>query len=92
MDFMVGLPKNQQQYDSICMVVDRLTKLPNVIPVNSTNSTENYAMIFIDCIEFLHGIPLSNISDRGAQFTCRFWRSSQEGLGTKVKLSTTFHP
>ena len=39
-----------------------------------------------------HGIPLSIISDRGAQFIFRFWRSFQEGLGTKVKLSTTIHP
>ena len=39
-----------------------------------------------------YGIPLSIISDRGAQFTSRFWRSFQEGLGTKVKLSTIFHP
>ena len=40
----------------------------------------------------LHGIPLSIISDRGEQFTYRFWKSFQKGLGTKVKLSTAFHP
>ena len=39
----------------------------------------------------LHGIPLSIISNRDGKFTSRFWRSFQEGLGTKVKLSTTFH-
>ena len=39
-----------------------------------------------------HCIPLSIILDQGAQFTFRFWKSFQEGLGTKVKLSTTFHP
>ena len=48
-------------------------------------------LIFIDEIVCHHGIPLSIISDRGAQFTSRFWRSFQEGLGTKVKLSITFH-
>jgi len=40
----------------------------------------------------LHGVPLSIISDRGTQFTSQFWKSFQKGLGTKVKLSTTFHP
>ena len=40
----------------------------------------------------LHAIPLSIISDQAPQFTSRFWRSLQKGLGTKVKLSTTFHP
>ena len=39
-----------------------------------------------------HCVPLSIISDRGSQFTSRFWRSFQEGLGTKVKLSTAFQP
>ena len=38
-----------------------------------------------------HGIPLSIISDRGAQFTSRFWRSFQKGLGTIVMLNITFH-
>ena len=40
----------------------------------------------------LHGVPLSIISDRGPQFTSQFWKSFQKGLGTKVKLSTAFHP
>ena len=40
----------------------------------------------------LNGIPFSIILDRGAQFTCGFWKAFQKGLGTQVKLSTTFHP
>ena len=40
----------------------------------------------------IHGIPLSNVLDRGSQFTYRFWRSFKKGLGTKVKCSTAFHP
>ena len=48
--------------------------------------------VFIDEIVCCHGILLSIIFDRGAKFTFRFWRSFEEGLGTKVKLSTTFHP
>ena len=39
-----------------------------------------------------HGVPLSTISDRGPQFTSRFWKSFKKGLGTQVNLSTTFHP
>ena len=46
----------------------------------------------IDKIVCCHGIPLSIISDRGAQFTSRFLRLFPEGIGTKVKLSTTFYP
>lgn len=53
---------------------------------------EDYARIFIDEIVCRHGILLSIISDRGAQFTSTFWWSFREGMCTKVKLSTAFHP
>ena len=91
MDFVVGLPRTEKSYDSIWVIVDRLTKFAHFIPVKSTYSVEDYARIFIDDIVCHHGIPLSIIQDRGAQFTSRFWRSFQKGLGTIVKLSTTFH-
>ena len=87
MDFVVGLPRTQKQHDSIWVIVDKLTKSAHFIPVKSTYSVEDYARIFMDEIVCRHGIPLSIISDRGAQFTSRFWRSFQEGLGTSA-----FHP
>ena len=74
------------------MVVDRLIKSSHIILIKSTYSANDYERIFIDEIVCRHGIPLSIISDRGAQFTSRFLSSFQEGLGTKVRLSTTFHP
>ena len=89
---MVDLPWTQKQYDSIWVIVDRLTKFAHFIPVKSTYSADNYPRIFIDEIVCRRGIPLSIISDRGARFISRFWRSFQEGLGTKIKLSTAFHP
>ena len=91
MNFLVGLPQTQKQYDSIWVVVDRFTESANFIPVMSTYLAEDYAKIFIDEIVCCHGIMLSIIFDRGAQFTSRLWRLFQEGLGTKVKLSTIFH-
>ena len=72
--------------------MDRLTKSANFIPVKSTYSTVDNAKIFIDVVMCRHSIPLSIILDRGAQFTFRFWRLFQEGLGTKVKLTTAFQP
>ena len=53
---------------------------------------EDYSRIFIDETVCCHDIPLSTILDRGAQFTSRFWMSFQKGLGTKMELSTAFHP
>ena len=65
MDFLVGLPWTQKSYDSICLVVDQLTKSARFIPVKSLYSAENYARIFKDEIVCCHGILLSIISDRG---------------------------
>lgn len=40
----------------------------------------------------LHGIPSSIVSDRYLRFTFRFWESLQGALGTKLKLSSAYHP
>ena len=92
MDFVVGLPRTHWKNDSLWVVVDRLTKSNHFISAKSTNSVEEYARIYINNILSLHVIPLSIISDRGFQFTPKFWRSFQKGFGTQVKLSTPFHP
>ena len=72
MDFVVGLPRTRRQHDSIWVIVDRLTKSAHFIPVKSTYRAEDYARLYIDEIVRWHGIPLSIISDRGAQFTLHF--------------------
>ena len=87
MDFIVGLPRTRRQYDSIWMILDRLTKSTHFFPIKTT-----YSRIFIYEIVCCHGIPLCIISDWGAQFISILWKSFQEGLGTKVKLSTAFNP
>ena len=53
---------------------------------------EEYARLYIKEIVRLHGVPISIICDRGAQFTTNFWKSFQKSLGTLVNLSTNFHP
>ena len=77
MDFVVGLPQTQRQYDSIWVVVYRLIKSAHFIHFKSTYSVEDYVRTFIDKIVRRHGIPLFIILDRGAQFTSRFCRSFQ---------------
>ena len=91
-DFLVGLPQTQKHHDSIWVVVDRLTKSIHFIHFKSSYSAEDYERIFIDDIVYRHGITLSIISYRRAQFTSRFWKSFKNEMGTKVKLSTAFHP
>ncbi|XP_070004095.1 uncharacterized protein [Nicotiana sylvestris] len=71
---------------------DRLTKSAHFLPVKTTYGGVKYAQIFMNEIVQLYGVPVSIISDKGSQFTSRFWKSFQEALGTRVDLSTTFHP
>ena len=92
MNFVVGLPRTLRKFDAIWVIMDRLTKSAHFIPVLTKYSSERLAEIYIREIVRLHGIPVSIISDRGTQFTSQFWRAVQQELGTRVELSTTFHP
>ncbi|CAN4099443.1 unnamed protein product [Withania somnifera] len=92
MDFITGLPRSFRKFDSIWVIVDRLTKSAHFLPVKTNYTAEEYARLYIKEIVRLHGVPISIISDRGAQFTAKFWKSFQGSLGTKVNLSTAFHP
>ena len=92
MDFITVLPHSRRQHDSIWVVVDRMTKSSQYLAVETTYLAEDYAKLYINEIQRLHGVTLSIISYRGPQFTSHFWKSFQKGLGTQVNLSTTFHP
>ena len=82
MDFVVGLPKTLGKFDSIWVVVDRLTKLAHFISVRIDYNAEQLAKVYVKEIVRLHGVPLSIISDRGIQFTPKFWRKLRDELGT----------
>ncbi|WVZ76319.1 hypothetical protein U9M48_024303 [Paspalum notatum var. saurae] len=84
MDFVVGLPRTQNGYNSIWVVVDRLTKVAHFIPVNTT-----YSSARIVCT---HGVPKKIISDGGSRFTSRFWERLHDSLDTKLRFSTAYHP
>ena len=66
MDFIVRLPRAQKQYDSICMVVDTLTKSAHFVPIKSTYLKKDYSRILIEEIVCRHGILLSIRWDMGA--------------------------
>ena len=72
MDFVVGLPKTMSKYDSIWVIVDRLTKSAHFIPVKVTYNAEKIAKIYISEIVWLHGVPPSIISDRGTHLLLSF--------------------
>jgi len=90
-DFITKLPL-AQGYDSILVVVDRLTKMVHFIPTTEKTSAEGLARVFRDNVWKLHSLPESIISDRGPQFAAGLMRELNKMLGIKSKLSTAFHP
>ena len=81
MDFVVGVPKTIGKYDSIWVIIYRLSKSAHFIPVKVTYNAEKLAKIYISEIVRLHGVPLSIISDRGTQFTSMFLENIACGIG-----------
>jgi hypothetical protein len=73
MDFIVGLPRARAGYDSIWVVVDRLTKSAHFIPVKTSYNSVVLAELYMSWIVYLHGVPKKIVSDRGTQFTSHFW-------------------
>ncbi|KAJ9546504.1 hypothetical protein OSB04_019047 [Centaurea solstitialis] len=92
MDFVTKLPRTPKGYDTIWVIVDRLSKSAHFLPMKETYSMERLARLYIADIVRLHGTPVSIVSDRDARFTSTFWQSFQREMGTRVNLSTAYHP
>jgi hypothetical protein len=65
MNFIVGLPRTQSGYDSIWVIVDRLTEVAHFIPVKTTYSGLQLIELYMWRIVCLHGVPKKIMSDRG---------------------------
>nr|GEZ70228.1 reverse transcriptase domain-containing protein [Tanacetum cinerariifolium] len=74
------------------VIVDRLTKSAIFTPIRETDPMDKLARIYLKEVVTRHGIPVSIISDRGPRFASNFWRSLQNTLGTKLDMSTAYHP
>ena len=74
------------------VVVDRLRKVSHFIPVKTTYSISEVEKVFIKEILRLHGVWKKIVPDKDAKFTFKFWKELFVGLGTKLTLSTTYHP
>jgi transposase InsO family protein len=92
MDFITGLPTTSRGFDSIWVIIDRLTKLAHFLPVKVKHSTVTLAKLYFERILSLHGVPRTIVSDRGPQFVSKFWMELHKSLGTKVIHSSAYHP
>ncbi|GKA54375.1 putative reverse transcriptase domain-containing protein, partial [Tanacetum coccineum] len=92
MDFVSGLPRTPSGYDTIWVIVDRLTKSAHFLPIKKTDSMEKLTQLYLKVVVCRHGVPISIISDRDSHFTSRFWKLLQKALGTNLDMSTAYHP
>ncbi|GJR06600.1 putative reverse transcriptase domain-containing protein [Tanacetum coccineum] len=92
MDFITKLPKSSQGFNTIWVIVDRLTKSAHFLPIRENDPLDKLARLYLNRIVARHGIPASIICDRDGRFTSNFWRSFQKALGTDISMSTAYHP
>ncbi|GJS47869.1 putative reverse transcriptase domain-containing protein [Tanacetum coccineum] len=91
MDFISKLPKTSSGYDTIQVIVDRLTKSAHFLPMKKTVTMERLTGLYLEVV-LRHGVLVSIISDSDSRFTSHFWQSLQKAVGTRLDMSTTYHP
>ena len=79
-DFMGPLPQSNN-FDYLLVMIDQLTSQVHLVPTTMTVTTKGVAWI-----------PASIVSNRDTQFTSIFWKELQKLMGTKLLMSTAFHP
>nr|GEZ78694.1 putative reverse transcriptase domain-containing protein [Tanacetum cinerariifolium] len=92
MDFITKLPRSSQGFDTIWVIMDRLTKSAHFLPIRENDPLDKLARLYLNRIISRHGIPVSIICDHDGRFTSNFWKSFQKALGTELSISTAYHP
>ena len=91
LDFMAPLPKSNN-FDYLLVVIDRLTSQVHLVPTMMTVTARGIAWLILKEVVRLHGIPESIVSDRDTKFTSIFWKELHRLMGSKLLMSTVFHP
>ncbi|GKF25724.1 putative reverse transcriptase domain-containing protein, partial [Tanacetum coccineum] len=92
MDFITKLPKTSSGYNTIWVIVDHLTKSAHFLPMKETDLMERQTRLYFKEVVLRHGVLVSIISDRDGRFTSHFWQWLQKALGTRLDMSTAYHP
>ena len=92
MDFVTHFPRTSRGHDTVWVIVDRLTKSTHFLAMRMTLNLEEFYRFYKREIVRLHGVPVSIVSDRDPKFTTNFWESFKRFMGTRLMMSTSFHP
>nr|GEU39127.1 reverse transcriptase domain-containing protein [Tanacetum cinerariifolium] len=91
-DIATYLPKTSSGYDTIWVIVDRLTMFAHFLPMREDDSMDKLIKLYPKEVVTRHGIPILIIFDRDPKFASNFWRAFQKALGTRLDMSTAYHP
>ena len=96
MDFVVKLlksrdPATQDTFDSIIVIVNKLTKYTIIVPFKEPYKADQLAFVLLDRLIRDYSIPKSIISDRDKLFTLNYWKTLIAAIGTKLRMSTVYH-
>jgi hypothetical protein len=92
MDLIIKLPVTARDHDSICVFVDRLTKMVHFVPCKEKLSAKGFTELYVDNAFCYHGLSKDFISDRDSWFMSDFWKGVTELLGTRLCVSSSFQP
>ena len=92
MDFVSWLSRSSKGYDSIWVIVERMTKSAHFLLVKIIDPVRKLAKLYLKEIARLYGVPVSIVLDQDARFTSTFWKELQAGFGRQLKFSTATHP
>ena len=96
MDFVVKLPKSrdpatQDTFDSIIVIVDKLTKYTIIVPFKESYKANQLAFVLLDRLIRDYSIPKSIISDRDKLFISNYWKTLIAAIGAKLRISTVYY-
>ncbi|GJP84926.1 hypothetical protein CLOP_g14969, partial [Closterium sp. NIES-67] len=92
LDCITELPTTTSGHDAILVVIDKFSKMGHFIPTHTTPRTEETTQLIVRYIISQRGIPTTLISDRDPKFTNKFWKELMSLLGTKLAMSSAYHP
>lgn len=91
LDFVGPLPLTTSGFDFILVIVDRLSKMAHFVPTTTKVTGKDAAILFLNRVVSLHGLPRNITSDRDPRFVGNFWKSLFAALGTTLNMSTAYH-
>ncbi|GJR50163.1 putative reverse transcriptase domain-containing protein [Tanacetum coccineum] len=92
MDFVTKLPKTANGYDTIWVIVDRLIKSAHFLQMRENDPMEKLMKLYMREVVTRHGVSVSIISNRDGRLTSLFWKALHKALGTRLDMSTAYHP